>query len=578
MRKLWILAIAALVVVVIAAPSFSAETTFTGSYRIRSVMDFNLQKQPTDFDNALYTGYFDQRFRLTITHKRSEYLKAVVIIDLAEDIWGNQRGFRFNNSTGTTDGFINTAYIEAITPVGLFQLGTNGTSRFGFGIWSDSGINGNGTNNPGVTYGIKVGNFIATASYIKYLDYCQNVLDNLAGLPAGFFQAWPHRGAIDAAGGPGSRYYNSDTDTYVVTAHYVTDKYKVGGLFQWILDPNAIAATLLVRGINGINLFPGSFRGELNFLNPAFGADPIGGLWPNPLGVGPNAGLGRMGLYGANLYIAGLYGEAKFFNDKLDVKGEITKIWGSAKLNATGEQFNAVLNAEVGGAFPTQRLPQELGVDGLNAYADISYDFDFMKLGLAFLYGSGEEHWTPFSQKHFNFNTTGNDDFHFGNIIVWGNQQLLASIANSPLGLGDNEENVTAVKMYWSTDPIEKLDIHGAFIWAKYTEPVGRYARNSAGALVHNWNAFYGHPMNYITPSPLSAGEEFVPAGVSDQLGWEVDLGATYQILDGLSLNSEFGVLFTGSAFDYRENGIAGGDRESWGPIFRWINTLTYEF
>jgi hypothetical protein len=173
-----------------------------------------------------------------------------------------------------------------------------------------------------------------------------------------------------------------------------------------------------------------------------------------------------------------------------------------------------------------------------------------------------------------NFNTTGNDDFHFGNVIVWGNQQLLASIANSPLGLGDNEENVTAVKLWWSTDPIEKLDIHGAFIWAKYTVPVGRYARNSAGVPVKDWNAFYGHPMNYISPT----GTAVIPAGISDQLGWEIDLGATYQIMEGLSLNSEFGVLFTGSAFDYRENGIAGGDRESWGPIFRWINTLTYEF
>jgi len=35
------LALAALIVVAFAAVSFSAETTFSGSYRIRSVMDYN---------------------------------------------------------------------------------------------------------------------------------------------------------------------------------------------------------------------------------------------------------------------------------------------------------------------------------------------------------------------------------------------------------------------------------------------------------------------------------------------------------------------------------------------------------
>ncbi len=153
------------------------------------------------------------------------------------------------------------------------------------------------------------------------------MIDNQAGVPAGFFQAWPHGGLIDALGGPASRYYNSDTDTYVLTAHYVTDKVKVGGIFQWILDPNSIAATLLVRGINGVGLFPGSFRGEHDF----FAFVPGGALWPNPLGVGPNAGLGRAGLYGANLFIAGGYADLKFLNDKLEFQGEFDKDRGARR-------------------------------------------------------------------------------------------------------------------------------------------------------------------------------------------------------------------------------------------------------
>jgi hypothetical protein len=46
--------------------------------------------------------------------------------------------------------------------------------------------------------------------------------------------------------------------------------------------------------------------------------------------------------------------------------------------------------------------------------------------------------------------------------------------------------------------------------------------------------------------------------------------------MEGLTLNSEFGVLFTGDAFDYR-NSVTGA-KEEWGEIYRFVNTLTYEF
>jgi hypothetical protein len=189
------------------------------------------------------------------------------------------------------------------------------------------------------------------------------------------------------------------------------------------------------------------------------------------------------------------------------------------------------------------------------------------KVGVAFLYGAGEEHWRPFAQSHYHFNTTGNDDFHWGNIIVPGDSALLAS-GNFALGLGNTPENVTSVKIYGSFSPIEKLDIHGAVIWAMYTQPVGRYAGGTYGVF---HQPFYGHPMNY-TLNAASTG--YVPAHGSHDLGWELDLGVTYQIMEGLSLNSEFGVLFTGDAFDYV---TTAGDQD-WGNIYRWVNTLTYEF
>jgi len=572
MRKLGILAVAALLMFALAAPLFAAETTITGNYRIRSVLDYNYDKKTNNDD--LNTSYFDQRFRLTITHKRSEFLKAVVSIDLVEDMWGQQRNFRSNNMGASKygvfkDGFINTAYIQFITKVGLFQLGTDGTSRFGMGTWSDSGLKGNGTNNAGITWGIKVDNFVATATYVKYVDFIDTVIANAAGFPP-ILSVWPG-GATDGLGGNGSNFRDADVDTYVITARYLTDSYKVGLLYQVIRDPFAIGASYLVKGL--LDYF--SFAGE-----------PIayiyaGGHWPGPPGAIPgitDVGFGRGGMYSAWLNIVSVYADLKFIDGKLSLKAEYDRIWGTGELTGRGASYNTYLGLQGLPAF--SRLPGDVKVDGHTVYADLSYDFEVAKVGVAFLYGSGEEHWRPYAQHHYNFHTTGNDDFHWGTIIVPGDSQLLGS-GGAPLGLGSDPENVTSVKLYWGFDPIEKLNIHGNVIWAKYTQPVGRYANYSflgGGLNPFRPQPFYGHPMNYALDP--AGTKYYIPAKASDELGWEIDLGATYEIMEGLTLNSEFGVLFTGDAFDYQTGGPmgAGGVVHSWGPIYRWVNTLTYEF
>jgi hypothetical protein len=134
---------------------------------------------------------------------------------------------------------------------------------------------------------------------------------------------------------------------------------------------------------------------------------------------------------------------------------------------------------------------------------------------------------------------------------------------------------VTSIKLHWSVCPIDQLDIHGAFIWAKYTYEVGRYAMDANGNPVNNWNAYYMHPMNYMNGS---GGNYYAPAGLSDDLGWEIDVGLTWGIMEGLTFNSEFGVFFPGDAFDYRRWDGANWEREEWDEIYRWTNSLTYEF
>jgi len=127
MKKLVALTLAALLVVGVVGTVFAADTTFEGAYRVRAWTEWNFDKELEDLggvpthEDGLYTGFFDQRFRLTITHTRSEYLKAVVRLDIAEDVWGRGLPFRINANNAN---YIDRAYIEfTVPPVGTFTVG-----------------------------------------------------------------------------------------------------------------------------------------------------------------------------------------------------------------------------------------------------------------------------------------------------------------------------------------------------------------------------------------------------------------------------------------------------------------------
>ena len=59
----------------------------------------------------------------------------------------------------------------------------------------------------------------------------------------------------------GSDYRNADLNTYVLTAHYLTDNVKVGLLYQLIHDPKTISAAFLVGGISDQGFFAGEALG-----------------------------------------------------------------------------------------------------------------------------------------------------------------------------------------------------------------------------------------------------------------------------------------------------------------------------
>jgi hypothetical protein len=313
MRKLLILAVAALLAIAIAAPSFAAETTFEGQYRIRAWSNWNFDKKSHDLadDNGLYTGYFDQRFRLTITHKRSEFLKAVVCIDLVEDTWGQQRNFRINNKTN--GALVRKAYIEfALPKVGTFTVGKQ-PMVLGYGL-AFADITGY---LDGLKWSNKWGPVGVSAMYLKW--------DDNASL-----------GITDEA-------YNRDTDIWLLDAKYTPNRNHTIELFggyanmrtgypasHWMkfqtsgLDADIVHSDLGLVGIAYTGEIAGmiTLKGEFDYL---FGRMDMNN-W---------SGVDDAHLSGYNLYL-----DASYHNDLLRAglafvlgSGQTDDSWGANHYN-----------------------------------------------------------------------------------------------------------------------------------------------------------------------------------------------------------------------------------------------------
>jgi hypothetical protein len=464
MKKALVILTAMLFLVVTVGAAYAAETTFNGQYRVRAFRNWNFDKQPghLNSEKGLYTGYFDQRFRLTITHTRSEFLKAVVQIDLVEDTWGQQRNFRINNSTNGS--LVRKAYIEFNVPkLGTFTVGKQPVT-FGYGLVFSDSLG----KLDGIKWANKWGPVAVSAMYFKWHD------------------------RIDEGGS--SLLYNRDNDIWALDLKYT---------------PNANHTIEL-------------FGGYANYR----------------AGYSLGHGWTAADVSHANLGFAGIA-----------YTGEIADM--------------LTLKAEFSGIFGREDWTKDGGVDdafngGYNIYLDASYHNDMLRAGLAFVLGSGNKRQDQ-NDEIWNGNFITADAFSFGNIIAGGlGSGGLNDTWVTGLGFSNDIENLTAIKAYIEIHPTEKLTLNAAVIWAKWTEPVGA-------------TRVYGHPMNYYNPATT-----YTPwYNGSMDLGWEVDLGTSYKIMDGLTLSLSAGVLFPGDSFDYVGD---GGTHEEWGPIWMMNNTLTYEF
>ncbi|MBN1573705.1 MAG: hypothetical protein JW984_10970 [Deltaproteobacteria bacterium] len=248
MKKVLVAAVS-IIFVATALSAFAADTTFEGQYRVRAWSEYNFDKKLEDttrlpgHENAQYDGWFDQRFRLTITHTRSEFLKAVIRFDLVEDTWGQQRNLFINNS-GTD--FINLAYIEFTLPsIGTFTVGKfNETYGYGL-VFSDEGDGTIGLT--GARWANAWGPVAVSVMYAKMADRVTT--------------------------GTGNIWYNWDANLWAMNVKITPVENHVIELFGgYVRDNDATAGSGLGGIINNnyLNIFSADYSANVGFAGIAY--------------------------------------------------------------------------------------------------------------------------------------------------------------------------------------------------------------------------------------------------------------------------------------------------------------------
>jgi hypothetical protein len=217
------------------------------------------------------------------------------------------------------------------------------------------------------------------------------------------------------------------------------------------------------------------------------------------------------------------------FADMIDVMFEASYLWGDAS--------------------------NSVDIEGWSVWLDVSYYNELLRVGAAFLFRSGGDA-SDIGDKAILCGLQDDSSPGWGNIIGnWGGGR--ASIYGPAWYMfGYNLENIISAKLYFEICPVEKLTIYANVIWAQFVEDVGV-------------GDYYAHPADYYG----NFGPTYSITS-DNELGWEIDLGFSYEIMEGLTYSFDAGVLFTGDAFDYFD----GVGRDSWGEIWSVRNTITYSF
>ena len=182
MKRFWLVLLSLGLVMAFSASAFAVDVKFSGEYDIAGLY---LNKIAVDngFDGWAgdvgshnpSTAFYYQRLRMGTDFIVAPSLKLVTQFDAMDRIWGGARGGNFpagaSDNTGGTGGtreesenlVMNLAYVEYISPIGLFRVGYQKDWCWGT-VWGDRN---NGRPAGQILYMVPIGPFTIAANYAK---------------------------------------------------------------------------------------------------------------------------------------------------------------------------------------------------------------------------------------------------------------------------------------------------------------------------------------------------------------------------------------------------------------------------
>jgi len=248
MKRFWLVLLSLGLVMAFSVSAFAVDVKVSAEYYAAGLYlnkTSVLAQEGQEFTNPS-TAFFYQRLRVGTDFVVSPCLKLVTRFDAMERIWGGTRSNPFYSDPGqqvTDDEFsagsraeseniaFDLAYIEYVSPVGLFRVGYQPDYVWGT-VFADRAT---GTPVGTITYAVPVGPLTVEFQYAKEADRNYSYLDtNMAGTDA-------------------------DYDSYRLGAIYKFKGGEAGGLLLWNRDARAKGG------------FPG---GGYNYLTNVFALDP----------------------------------------------------------------------------------------------------------------------------------------------------------------------------------------------------------------------------------------------------------------------------------------------------------------
>jgi len=231
------------------------------------------------------------------------------------------------------------------------------------------------------------------------------------------------------------------------------------------------------------------------------------------------------------------------------VEGDDMRWWLGAysdiKVGPVGATLDFIYNggqADFQGASPVQ----DIDFEGWVIRGELTYILNKFKFGMGGLYGSGDDRAT--AEEYEGYTVPLNSEACFFNkdfVILTGDWGLFNPYGNAFVGgLFKPRSNIGEGVWY-----VRGFMDYQVLSWLKLMANFGYIGDTS-----ENWDTF---------------GRD---ASDDDSIGWELDLGAQFQIYPNLYFNTTFGYMWAGDAFDEQTGG--NNINDPWA----WISTLTFIF